>query len=392
MIDTRQEIIIALEEAAELEHGLMVQYLFAAMTLKQSEREGLTAAQVDLVIRWRASILDVARQEMGHLGTVQNLLAIIGGAPRFTLPPFPIPAKYYTGKLTFSLEPLTRQTIARFVRFEEPLAQIATLAAVAPDPLDYKSVGDLYNQIIVGIKRIPEAELFIGPRDAQDESRWSLSVEVHPTRTVGETQIAIEKIIEEGEATTTGGPDSHYARFKAIAAQYETELASDPKFVPHRAVVSNPSTRTEHKSTRAYIEDEFSRSLAQLFNASYTTLLLVLSQFYKFQEAVGNPNTDPKDVLKDVALGLMKRVLRPLGPLISDQPLASGTADRAAPCFEIYGSGSVAWDRRVTWIILHEQLRSQQRFTTALVPKLPALSPIEIELDSLASQLHEVID
>lgn len=35
MIDTRQEIIYALNEAAEIEHGFMIQYIFAAMTMKK---------------------------------------------------------------------------------------------------------------------------------------------------------------------------------------------------------------------------------------------------------------------------------------------------------------------------------------------------------------------
>jgi hypothetical protein len=35
LIDTREEMIYALNEAAEIEHGLMIQYLFAALTMKK---------------------------------------------------------------------------------------------------------------------------------------------------------------------------------------------------------------------------------------------------------------------------------------------------------------------------------------------------------------------
>ena len=42
-----------LREAAELEHGIMCQYLFAAFSLKQSADEGLTAEQLEAVKRWR---------------------------------------------------------------------------------------------------------------------------------------------------------------------------------------------------------------------------------------------------------------------------------------------------------------------------------------------------
>jgi hypothetical protein len=40
MIDTREGLIEALHIAAEVEHGLMLQYLFAALTLKKHESEG----------------------------------------------------------------------------------------------------------------------------------------------------------------------------------------------------------------------------------------------------------------------------------------------------------------------------------------------------------------
>jgi hypothetical protein len=43
VIEYREALIYILCEAAELEHGIMCQYLFAAFSLKQCEDEGLTA-------------------------------------------------------------------------------------------------------------------------------------------------------------------------------------------------------------------------------------------------------------------------------------------------------------------------------------------------------------
>src|SRR5829696_6698215 len=82
-IDTREELINALIEAAELEHGLLIQYLFAAYSLKRRPSEGISVEQVEQVREWGGAILGVARQEMAHLGTVCNLLTAIGGSPRF---------------------------------------------------------------------------------------------------------------------------------------------------------------------------------------------------------------------------------------------------------------------------------------------------------------------
>ena len=38
MIDTREELVNALSDAAELEHGLLAQYFFAAFSLKKTPR------------------------------------------------------------------------------------------------------------------------------------------------------------------------------------------------------------------------------------------------------------------------------------------------------------------------------------------------------------------
>src|SRR5512133_4016284 len=81
VIEHREALIYMLCEAAELEHGIMCQYLFAAFTLKQSVDEGLTEEQLGVVDRWRSTILHVAAEEMLHLALVHNVLSAIGPAP-----------------------------------------------------------------------------------------------------------------------------------------------------------------------------------------------------------------------------------------------------------------------------------------------------------------------
>src|SRR3954468_10346977 len=78
VIEHREALIYMLCEAAELEHGIMCQYLFAAFSLKQSEDEGLTADELEAVTRWRRAIAHVATEEMLHLALVQNVLAAVG--------------------------------------------------------------------------------------------------------------------------------------------------------------------------------------------------------------------------------------------------------------------------------------------------------------------------
>src|SRR6266705_3116866 len=73
VIEHREALIYMLCEAAELEHGIMCQYLFAAFSLKQTAADGLSGRALDAVRRWRRQVLHVATQEMLHLALVQNL-------------------------------------------------------------------------------------------------------------------------------------------------------------------------------------------------------------------------------------------------------------------------------------------------------------------------------
>ena len=53
VIEHREALIYMLCQAAEIEHGIMCQYLFAAFSLKQRADEGLDAEELEAVTRWR---------------------------------------------------------------------------------------------------------------------------------------------------------------------------------------------------------------------------------------------------------------------------------------------------------------------------------------------------
>src|SRR5215470_18760639 len=77
VIEHREALIYMLCEAAELEHAIMCQYLFAAFSLKQHADEGLTEEELAAVTRWRRQVSHVATQEMLHLALVQNMLSAV---------------------------------------------------------------------------------------------------------------------------------------------------------------------------------------------------------------------------------------------------------------------------------------------------------------------------
>ncbi len=103
----RDHLIMLLTSGAEVEHALMVQYLYAAYSINGDQPDKERRA---LVEGWRASILSVAREEMGHLLTVQNLLVLLGAPISFDREMMPWDHEFYP--FPFSLEPLSRRRAA----------------------------------------------------------------------------------------------------------------------------------------------------------------------------------------------------------------------------------------------------------------------------------------
>src|SRR5262245_34570971 len=68
--------VFLLSIAAEIEHSLMVQYLYAAYSLGGPQ---VPEEHRPKVLEWQQVILGIAKEEMGHLITVQNVLKVLGG-------------------------------------------------------------------------------------------------------------------------------------------------------------------------------------------------------------------------------------------------------------------------------------------------------------------------
>src|SRR6476660_441418 len=119
-LEHREALIYTLGKAAELEHLVMLQYLFAAVSLKQTVAEGLTPQTLAAVQRWRATLLEISAQEMLHLALVQNLLTAVGAAPRFARPNFPMRAYAYPAGVRIELMPFGEAALRHFAFLERP--------------------------------------------------------------------------------------------------------------------------------------------------------------------------------------------------------------------------------------------------------------------------------
>src|SRR6516164_6862049 len=191
VIEHREALIYMLCEAAELEHGIMCQYLFAAFSLKQREDEGLTAGELAAVDRWRKVISHVATEEMLHLALVHNLLSAIGGAPHLGRPNLPAPAHHYPAGVNLTLVPFGEPGLRHFMFLERPegmelegaqgidapvhdAVPLMSERDIVPQPQDFATVGHLYRSIEHGFAQLAEKfgerNLFVGPARAQATS------------------------------------------------------------------------------------------------------------------------------------------------------------------------------------------------------------------------------
>jgi len=107
--------VMLLHIAAEIEHSLMVEYLFAAYTLGGQQ---VPQQHQVLVRRWQEVILGIAKEEMGHLITVQNVLTLLGAPINLSRQDYSWTIDFYPFR--FTLERLAPDTLATFVCAESP--------------------------------------------------------------------------------------------------------------------------------------------------------------------------------------------------------------------------------------------------------------------------------
>ena len=409
VIEHREALIYMLCEAAELEHGIMCQYLFAAFSLKQREDEGLTNGELTAVNRWRKAISHVATEEMLHLALVHNLLSAIGAAPHFGRPNLPAPAHHYPAGVNLTLVPFGEQALQHFIFLERPegmeyegaagvdvpIHEAVPLLAerdIVPQPQDFATVGHLYRSIEQGFahlaERFGEGNLFVGPPRAQatpDSFHWPELVAVTD---LASAQKAIDTILEQGEGARGHWEQAHFGQFVRILDEYREMVAASPDFDPVRSVMFATVRRCEHDDTVPQIGDRVTSRCGDLFNVSYEILLQMMERFFAHTE-----ETDAQlGTLADVTVTLMVRVLKPLGNLITTLPVGPDHPGmNAGPSFELfYENDYLMPHREAAWALLEERVREAANFC-GLVQQI-AIESVARELSPVEEALNDVAD
>ena len=392
VIEHREALIYMLCQAAELEHGIMCQYLYAAFSLKQSQDEGLTAEEETAVRRWRKQISHVATQEMLHLSLVQNLLSAIGAAPHLSRPNFPQPARHYPAGVHLALMPFGDQALRHFMFLERPegmdIEDADGMAAfgravpamqhgeIVPRGQDFATVGHLYRSIEAGIAHLAEKygerSLFVGPPRAQATQQYFGWPELVAVTDVASAQRAIDEILEQGEGPRGHWQDAHFGQFVAILDEYVQLREANPAFNPVRPVVPVNVRPAERDTDIPLVSDPVARRVMDLFNVSYEILLLMLQRFFAHTE-----ETDPQlKALADATIALMFGAIKPLGDLVTRLPAGPEYPGRTAgPSFELfYESDYVLPHREAAWILLTERIRQAAEFCEPGAPCDPAVT------------------
>ena len=313
-------------------------------------------------------------EEMLHLALAANVMTAIGAAPPLTRPNFPRHSEYLPPGVQFALLPFGEASLTHFLYLERPEgmqrldAEGFVPAEPPPEPVDpsevmprmqdFSTVGHLYRGIVHGLThlaaRLGEQALFVGPPRAQatrDIFRWPQLIAVTGLKSA---HAAIGEIIEQGEGARGDWQPAHYGRFLGIWQEFLQLREQDPSFSPARPVIPAFARQPfDIPEPQPLLTEPVTRTVAELFNLGYETLLQLLTRFFT--------HTDETDeqlgALAEGAFALMGGVLGPLGRGLTRLPAGAAHPGRTAgPTFEMYYQmgNFVPW-RGAAWAVLSER-------------------------------------
>ncbi|MFY0255246.1 ferritin-like protein [Chitinophaga sp. 30R24] len=364
---------------AEIEHGLMLQYLYAAYSLggPQIPETGDFRTRVRT---WQETILGIAKEEMGHFISVQNILKLIGAPLHFDRQDYPWDTPFYP--FPFKLEPLTLDSLAKYVYAEAPQEWIDSddrwakeikqkVEGSVPNPHTVGALFDVLKQLVQDTDRIGDEVFqantypFQGKFDEwgrgyQGGARGNTlhgsptgtpDVLVMPLASRDDAQNALESIAEQGEDTTQGTENpSHFTRFLLIYQDMTDMInTAGSAWAPARNVAVNPYIKEGDEDgdsdpsggqvagndERDAITDPRTINWAHLFNLRYRLLLNFLNHSFVLEEGLNTAGaTTPRGLIINSTFGEMYN-LRSIAGVLVQLPLGDGSQKTAGAPFLI---------------------------------------------------------
>ena len=386
VVGDRKELTYLLCQAAELEHALMCEYLYAAFSLKSEPGPGLRGDQLSTVEGWRQVIFAIAREEMLHWAVVQNLLTAVGSAPYVSRPHMPHQAGGYPPGVQLRLLPFGEAALQHFVYLERPEGVERADAEdfepagpplppmspeeVIPRGQDFATQGHLYRSVERGFAhlagKLGEDRLFIGPAFQQaDETAFGWP-DLRPITGLAGANRAIERIVEQGEGAIGAWETAHYGRFLQVLSEYLAMRTQDPEFEPAYPVVAAGMRAVEGIEPDVYITDPVTGGCSDLFNAIYELILQMIARYFAF----GHETPAQRQVLAHAAVDLMFEAIKPLGLVLASLAVGPGHPGVTAGAnFQLpYRASFLLPHRRSAWLRFAERLDELAAFAVGLHP------------------------
>jgi hypothetical protein len=376
-----------------------------------------------MVEGWRNTFLTIAREEMGHLLTVQNLRCLLGAPITFERESFPWDIKFYP--FPFKLQPLTLDSLSCYVFAEMPTATeldpggnrelsaryrqflkedkaqiVKTVRRLSHG--DPHRVGRTYEQILKIIGDVaPTAPVTLIPESCFNRTTltrqasfadWGRNYEPEPRNVDAEGSLidtpsqrgprvivtpmatrtqaiaALQDVAGQGEAPHLGGKNdelSHFDRFLTIYQDYEKHVHG---WSPVRNLPENPTTG-EPQDGQTAITAEPALTLATLFNVRYRMLLAYLAHTYRLppKGRVDEPNL--RGLIIHRAFGEMYN-LKTLAGLLVRLPIARGSKQFAAPTFEMPYTTALPETDTDCWELHRLLLATSDTLRAGLLPQV----------------------
>lgn len=263
----REHLWWLLAEAAQLEHMIMCQYLYAEFSLKDGRRDGLAAGQAEAVGRWRKTLHEIAVEEMLHLALVSNLMTATGAAPVFGRPNFPQRSGYFPAGVQLDLLPFGEQALRHFLFLERPEGierqDAAGFVPAAPprEPVqpgealprgqEFATIGHLYRGIADGLRGLTagcgERAVFVGSPRAQATPELLGWPQLIAVTDLASALAAVDEIIEQGEGCAGDWRTAHYGRFLAMWQDYPIGGSAIPR--SSQPALCCPATRASRSAS-----------------------------------------------------------------------------------------------------------------------------------------------
>jgi hypothetical protein len=393
-VDSREELLHLLAEAAEFEHNLLCCYLYAAFSLRSPDDRTLSADEQRHVDAWRKAIYSVAIEEMNHLVLVANLTVAIGGRAHFNRPNMPVAPGYHPAGIVVELAGFAEATLDHFIFLERPsdvelpradgfepdvhyLRGTRPGMALMPSAYDYRTIAEFYACIRAGFQSLSRrlgdtlfvagASHQVGPDDMQLPG-------LNTVETLQQALQAVDTIVTQGEGAPGCDDASHYRRFCEVSEQFIALKAARPAFEPAHPCARNPVMRRPANSEgRVLIDDPRAAAVLDFANALYNHMLRLLGQAFGRHEPAPAPY---RRLLLESAVELM-HAFATAGIYLATLPAsAQRRAETAGVTFTVMRATETLVEGPAESILIRERFGELARAAAVLVEAHPPLAKV----------------